>query len=111
MLTHPGYITDFIAVDENGNDPFAAQRDETEPAHVITEIKYGHVEKSVGSPKKFKIPVEMQAAITEMANEMANKRMKELLPSLLEDTLKKMAQISSDKAKETSKEGIIAAVE
>lgn len=97
MLTHTGYNTDFIAVDDNGNDPFASQREEIEPGHVITEIKYGHVEKSVGTPKKVKIPAEMQAAISEMANEMANKRMKELLPSLLEDTLKKMAQISADK--------------
>lgn len=42
----------------------------------------------------------MQAAIMELANEMANKRMKEMLPGLLEDTLKNMAQISADKKAE-----------
>lgn len=111
MLTHMGYNSDFIAVDDNGNDPFAFNRVEAEPAHVITEMKYGHAESSIGTPRKFKMDPEMQKAISEMANEMANKRMKEMLPGLLEETLKSMAATSSLKKNLTSQDGVIASVE
>jgi len=39
----------------------------------------------------------MRAVITEMANEMANKRIKEVLPELMKETLESMAKMSSDK--------------
>ena len=109
MLTHTGYNTDFIVVDEDGNDPFANTRDEIEPGHVLSEIKYGHVERSVGSPKNAKMTPEMQSVLTAMANDMANKKIKEMLPSLIEDTMMKMAQISADKKK--AEDSVIDSVE
>ena len=111
MLTHMGFNSDYIAVDDNGNDPFAFNRVEAEPAHVITEIKYGHAERSIGTPKKFKVDPEMQKAIAEMANEIANKRMKEMLPALLKETLESMAQASALKQNLASQDGVIASEE
>ncbi len=81
MLLHSGYNTDFIAVEEVGAaDPYASNRQEIEPAHVITEIKYGHAEGRAGSAKKVKLTPEMSAYLNQIANEMANKRIMEVLP-------------------------------
>lgn len=84
MLAHPGFNIDFIAADDSGSDLFARQRASSEPAHVITEMKYGHpVGRSV-SPVKTEIPAELKKAIAEQATELA----KQMLPGLLAELMK-----------------------
>lgn len=84
MLSHSGFNTDFIAVDDKGDDPFAYRREETEPSHYITEMKYGHAEKSMSSAKKPKLSPEL----IKMINDLANERVKEMLPSAIEGVIK-----------------------
>jgi len=86
MKNHKGYDVDFISVEEEEKDPFDYLRNESEPSHVITEIKYGHAEKSVGTPKKFKMPPE----ITEMINNQAAEIAKAMLPGMVKEVLMSM---------------------
>jgi hypothetical protein len=66
MHQHPGFNSDFIAVDDNGEDPFASQREEMEPAHSISEIKYGHVEGKKLSPnRKVKLDPQIKYAFVD----------------------------------------------
>ena len=97
MYKNPGFNTDYIAVDSPLEPTFNQSREEIEPRHVITEIKHGHVGGTMGSPRKTKAPQELQNVISEMANEIANKKIKEMLPSLIEDTMNKMAKIAAEK--------------
>lgn len=92
MVAHPGYNTDYIAVDDEGNDPFAYRREEMEPIHHISEIKYGHAEKAVTSPRKAKLTPELQ----KMINDLAMEKVKELLPSAIESVLKGYAAEKQD---------------
>lgn len=83
MKRHPGYNVDYISVEEEEKDPFDYLRNESEPSHVLTEIKYGHVEKSVGTPRKNKLSPEILAILREEALKMA----KEMLPGMLKEVL------------------------
>lgn len=79
MKLHSGYNADFISVEDDAKDPFSANRSEVEPAHNITEIKYGHTEKKYGTPQKVKLSPEMQALIQQEAMRIA----KEMIPSVI----------------------------
>ena len=97
MTSHPGFNLDFIAVDESGEDPFIDQREEIEPTHVLTDIKYGHAEGKKLSPnRKAKIDPQIKKLIDEKAMELVNK----MLPKMVEETVKKMIDIGAEKAKE-----------
>jgi len=51
MMAHSGFNSDFILANEDDSvDPWRWQRREKEPQHNITELKYGHVEKTL-TPK------------------------------------------------------------
>lgn len=63
LRNHPSYGTDFLEIKHDEIDPFINTRDESEPAHIIQEIKYGHVEKAIGSPVKMKLTPQMKKAI------------------------------------------------
>jgi len=86
MLRHPGFNTDYIVVEEEKADPFDYLRNQTEPSHVLTEIKYGHVEKSVGN----KNPIKLSPEIKNMLHEEAVRMAKEMLPSMMKEVLKEM---------------------
>lgn len=101
MHEHPGFNVDFIAVDENGEDPFAATREETEPIHVIQDIKYGHAEGRRVSPhKKLKLDPQIQ----KLVNDLAAKQVSELLPKMVEETIAKMMDMADAKKAESKKE-------
>lgn len=84
MLAHPGCGQDFKPVEENEKDPYAYFREESEPAHTITEIKYGHAEKSYSTAKPIKIPPELEKLINSRAVEIA----REMLPGMVKEVIK-----------------------
>jgi len=99
MKAHPAFNNDFIAVNEVEVDPFSNSREENEPVHHISEIKYGHVENPKTSAKKVKISKEMEKVI----NAMAMEKVKELLPGMVKATIEKLAE-SSKKEEEVKAE-------
>lgn len=87
MLQHPAYTRDgdFIAVGADGIDPFADRREEMEPVHLHTELKYGHVEGSSMSPlRKTKVNPELK----KLVNDLATKQMQDMLPGLIAQGVK-----------------------
>jgi len=96
MNAHPGFNQDFIAVDDNGEDPFASRREENEPVHIIQDIRYGHVEgKRVSPHAKTKLDPQIKKLVDELAMEQVNK----LLPKMVEETVKKMIEMGAAKSK------------
>lgn len=96
MVAHPGFKIDFIMVGDDGEDPYAHRREEVEPVHIMQEMKYGQVEKVSSSPnRRAKIDPKIKKLVDEMAFEQAKK----LLPAMVEETVKKIMEIS-DKKKE-----------
>ena len=83
MKLHPGFNRDFIAVEENDADPWGAGRREKEPAHNITEMKYGTPGKAYGTPVKPQITPELRKVIEEAAKAMAVPMAKEILKDVL----------------------------
>lgn len=96
MTSHPGFGTDYIMVDDNGEDPYAHRRAENEPVHVIQNIRYGQVESKTESPHKKKIDPQIQKLVNDMAVEKA----KELLPSMVEEAVRKMMEIHDKRKSE-----------
>lgn len=86
LKLHPGFNLDYIAIDEDETDPFMYMRNDSEPSHVIQEINYGHVEKSVGNKKPFKLSPDIRKALQDEAMEMAKK----MLPGMLEQAMKEI---------------------
>lgn len=95
LRNHPEFNRDFIEVKETDLDPYEANRDEIEPAHVIKEIKYGHSEKAIGSIKKPKLSPELKKLIENEAVKM--------LPGLLKSNPKILREILTNLAAEASK--------
>lgn len=91
LREHPSYGIDFMEVKPNEVDPYAEERAEIEPPHTTTEIKYGHAEKSVGTPR----PVKMTPAMKKMVENEAKKMIPSILknnPEILKDIMVKMAE-------------------
>lgn len=100
MKTHSGFNSDFILASMEGEDPYANIREESEPTHAITELKYGTpVDKKVSSKSKVNISPEMENAIKERASELA----KQMLPGMVKQTLEDMVgQREAEKASQES---------
>jgi len=79
MLAHPGYNVDFISVDEDGADPYKFQRQDAEPAHVLTDMKYGMPSARTVGNQKNPLPPEAMKLVTELASQMV----KDMLPGAL----------------------------
>lgn len=94
LKNHPSFGRDFIMIDEEVEDPFAYHRKELEPNHVVQELKYGHVDKVVGSTKNTKLSPEIQKLLQDEAAKMA----KAMLPGMMKSFLEEMK-------KESEKEG------
>ena len=91
IRNHPSFNIDFVEVsDIKSEDPYAYNREEIEPAHVITEMKYGHVEKTIGSPRKVKMSPEMKKVIEREAIKMIPGILK-ANPKILKDILTSLA--------------------
>lgn len=110
MKKHPAFNTDFIAVEEGAKeeDPYAYYRAENEPTHVISEVKYGQLEKSVSSSKPKALHPDLQNAIKAEATKMAAEMVKEMLPNLIKESIQSLkteeAKITSTNVKIDSKE-------
>jgi len=103
MKLHPAFGSDFIAVETPEEDPFAYLRKEVEPAHVITEINYGHAEKSVGSKKNTQLSPEIKKMLQDEAVRMA----KEMLPGMMKEMMKEMQSESLTKKEEETESNAI----
>lgn len=101
MTSHPAFNLDFIAVDDNGEDPFSAQREEIEPVHIIQDIKYGHAENKRLSPNR---KTKLDPQIKKLVDELAMQEVKRLLPKMVEDTVKKIIDMGAEKAAKTKKD-------
>ena len=80
---------DFVAADETGEDPFADTRESIEPAHIISEMKYGHLEGRKVSDTPVKLSPALKKLIAleaqKMAAPLAKEMVREMLPSLLKE--------------------------
>lgn len=88
MLAHPGFNGDFISAEGVPVDPYAISRQSVEPTHIMTELKYGTpISKTIkgGNPLAGFSP-EIQKLMQEMAAKMAQ----QMLPSMVENTLKEI---------------------
>jgi hypothetical protein len=87
MLAHPGFNGDFISADSVQNaDPYSSLRRPSEPAHVLTDMRYGTpVSRKIVGGGSFlsTLSPEMQKAVQETAMSMA----KEMLPGMIKTTL------------------------
>lgn len=105
MLRHPAFNSDFISADNIQKDPYADTRRSSEPAHTLTEMKYGTpvARQVVGGDSAFlNLPLEMQKTIKSLASEMA----KSMLPDMLKSTLEGLvAAHQVDKATGLTKAG------
>ena len=94
MKAHNGFNLDYIAVDANGEDPFAAQREEIEPVHILQDIVYGHSENKRMSPNR---KVKLDPQIKKLVDELAMEQVKRLLPKMVEETVRKLADMQVEK--------------
>lgn len=90
MLKHPGFGVDYYSVEAGESDPYANTRVQSEPAHIISEMKNGHPERVTKAPVV--ITPELKALLTETATEMAKpmaiELARQMLPSMVQETLK-----------------------
>ena len=100
MLAHPGFMRDFISADETGGvDPYASFRQESEPQHITTDIKHGTpVGRTVGKGK-LQLPPEIMKLVQEQAASIA----RELLPSMVAETLKTLVKANAEVKTEQAK--------
>lgn len=103
LRKHPSFGTDFIEIKEEEVDPFLDTREDIEPEHVISEIKYGHSEKVVGPSKKVKLTPQLKKIIENEALKMIPGLLKSN-PKILKDIILNLA--AEMKTKETEKEEI-----
>lgn len=91
MLIHPGFNQDYIsAEDVNGVDPYAAIREESEPTHLMTELKYGTPVGFQAAGGKTKLPPGLAKLVQDEAVKLATA----MLPTMIEETLKKIVESS-----------------
>jgi hypothetical protein len=104
LREHPAFNTDFIEVAETMQDPYDYTRSEIEPAHVLTEIKYGHVEKVTGTPKNTKMSPELKKLIEMEAMKMLPGMLK-ANPKILKEIIMGLASdMKKDEPEEVVKE-------
>lgn len=105
LMVCPACKVDFWPVEEGEwKDPFKYQREESEPAHIMTEFKYGRPDRTLSSAKKPKLSPEIEKMLNERAIEIA----KELLPGMMEQMIKagiekQKTEVENTKENDTSK--------
>lgn len=104
LRNHPNFGTDFIEVQETGVDPYSDTREEVEPEHVMSEIKYGHAEAVKGMAK----PVKLTPAMKKVVEVEAIKMLPALLkanPDILKGIIMSLAaEMKEKEAKEIKEE-------
>lgn len=102
LRNHPSYGKDFLEIKHDEIDPFLHQRDESEPAHIVQEINYGHVGKAVGSPVKVKLTPAMKKVIEGEALKMIPGLLKSN-PEILKNIILDLAAGMKQKEEKTEK--------
>lgn len=95
MKSNAAFNRDYICADDE-IDPYEHMRNDVEPKHTISNINYGHVEKSVSTPKSNALSPELKAFLHEHASRMANEIMKEALPGLVQEGVKHVLEQMSE---------------
>lgn len=103
LRSHPGFGNDFVEVRPEEIDPYADSREEIEPAHIVTEMKYGHAERVTGTPKPVKVTPQMKKILEKEALKMLPALLKSN-PGLLKNLVVELA--TEMKAKEDAKASI-----
>ena len=94
MLKHPGFKTDFVKLEESqSGDPYASKRLSAEPVHRISEMDHGQPRRVDTGPAT--ISPELRESLMKMAKDMATpmaiELSKQMLPQMIQETLKAMA--------------------
>ena len=97
LRDHPSYGIDFLEVKESEVDPYADERVDIEPEHVIQKMTYGHSEGLTGTPRSTKLTPQMKKLIEGEAIKMLPGLLKSN-PQILKDIITSMA--AEMKAKE-----------
>lgn len=89
MMSHDGFNSDFILANEEETDPWKWQRRDKEPAHKLTELKYGHVEKTLTPKRQLDgMSVEKRMLFEKMVEDTAKKIAVPLAKKMLKEVLK-----------------------
>ncbi len=91
MKAHPGFNSDFISAEEEAPDPYAYMRSETEPTHVMHEMKYGQPVNRTAPPVKKELPIEIRKMVQDQATLIA----KQMLPGMVKEVLGALAKESA----------------
>ena len=86
MQMHPGFNSDFIMAADDAHDPYATYRQPNEPAHVVTEMRFGTPGKRSVEGKVGNIPPELEKMIKDQAIALA----KQIAPQLAKQILEEM---------------------
>jgi len=91
MRNHPGFSRDYIEAVDETHDPFASYRKESEPEHVLTELKYGTPVKKESSGNQAVSP-ELKRMISEQAAQMAKQMAPQMAKQLLQEMMAQQQQ-------------------
>jgi hypothetical protein len=80
LFANEAYNMDYFCADNMVKDPFINARAKIEPAHVLTEFKYGHVD----SVKASQVPATLPPAIRKMIDEEIERGTRARLAEILE---------------------------
>ena len=94
MLKHPGFNVDFVKLDDpEARDPYESKRISAEPQHRISEMDHGQPKRV--NTEQAQISPELRESLMKMAKEMAVpmavELSKQMLPNMVQETLKAMA--------------------
>ena len=103
LRAHPSFGVDFIEVKQDEVDPFLDTRNEIEPIHVTSEIKYGHAEGKKASGAPTKLSPQMKKLIEGEALKMLPSLLKSNPAILKEVILGLAAEMKSAEAPKTEK--------
>ncbi len=92
MLAHPGFKSDFISAEGTVDDPYANIRESSEPAHSITEVKFGTPVSKVTKGGNPQLSPEIMKLVKQMATKMAT----DMLPGMVESTIKEIVSTNKE---------------
>ena len=107
MKKHPAFDRDFIIQPENKVDPYASTRKDTEPVHNIGQVKYGTVDGSLTPKPKLILSADKMKVVKEMIEKRATKMVEEMLPTLIENALKKKEQETKKEESKVSEKKVV----
>lgn len=88
MVNHPSFNRDFIKVEEADTDPYSKTRKEKEPRHIVSEMEYGYVGKTVATGKSKPLSPELEALVNSRAKEIAKDFLEEFFAAKKADEVK-----------------------